>query len=102
MAEPSDARPRRRPVPRRRDAVVRRGLRHVGRAILEQPRWFGLALLASSLYGGVTVASAWVIGEVTDRVLLPAFDRGATPATALALAALAIVGVALLKIIGIL
>jgi ABC-type multidrug transport system fused ATPase/permease subunit len=81
---------------------VRRGLRHVGRAISEQPRWFTYAVLASSLYGGMTVASAWVVGEVTNRVLLPAFDEGATTAAALTLAALAIVGVALLKIVGIL
>ncbi|MCZ2857011.1 ABC transporter ATP-binding protein [Blastococcus sp. VKM Ac-2987] len=87
---------------RRRDAVVRRGLRHIGRAVREQPRMFSLALLASSLYGAMTVASAYVIGEITDRVLLPAFDEGATTATALTLAAVAILGVALLKIVGIL
>ena len=89
-------------MPRRRDAVVRRGLRHVGRSIVEQPGMFTLAVLASSLYGVMTVASAWVIGEVTDRVLLPSFEDGVTTATALSLAAAAIVGVALLKIIGIL
>jgi ABC-type multidrug transport system fused ATPase/permease subunit len=81
--------------------VVRRGLRHVGRAIVAEPRWFALALLSSSLFAAMTVASAWVIGEVTDRVLLPAFDQGATTAAALTLAALAIVGVAILKIVGI-
>jgi ABC-type multidrug transport system fused ATPase/permease subunit len=89
-------------VARRRDAVVRRGLRHVGRAIAEQPGMFTLALLASSLYGGMTVASAYVIGEITDRVLLPSFADGATTGTALTLAAVAIVAVALLKILGIL
>jgi ATP-binding cassette subfamily B protein len=89
-------------VPRRRDAVVRRGLRHVGRSIVEQPGMFTLAVLASSLYGAMTVASAWVIGEITDRVLLPSFDDGVTTASALSLAAAAIVGVALLKIVGIL
>ncbi|MGY2064047.1 ABC transporter ATP-binding protein [Blastococcus sp. SYSU DS0619] len=87
---------------RRRDAVVRRGLRHIGRAVREQPRMFTLALLASSLYGAMTVASAYVIGEITDRVLLPSFEDGVTTATALTLAAVAILGVALLKIIGIL
>jgi ATP-binding cassette, subfamily B, bacterial len=89
-------------VPRRRDAVVRRGMRHVGRAIAEQPGMFTLAFLASSLYGGMTVASAYVIGEVTERVVLPAFDQGATTAAALTLAAVAILAVAVLKILGIL
>ncbi len=89
-------------MPRRRDAVVRRGLRHIGRAVAEQPKIFVLALLGSSLYGGMTVASAYVIGEIADRVLLPAFADGATTAAALALAATAILVVALLKIVGIL
>ena len=54
-------------MPRRRDAVVRRGLRHVGRAVREQPGIFTLAVLGSSLYGAMTVASAYVIGGVKDR-----------------------------------
>ena len=89
-------------MPRRRDAVVRRGMRHVGRAIAEQPGMFTLAFLASSLYGGMTVASAYVLGAVTDRVVLPALDDGVTSAGALTLAAAAILGVAVLKIFGIL
>jgi ATP-binding cassette subfamily B protein len=88
-------------VPRRRDAVVRRGLRHVGRAVSEQPGMFTLAVLGSSLYAAMTVASAYVIGGITERVLLPAFDEGATTATALTLASLAILVVAVLKIVGI-
>src|SRR6476469_7569434 len=98
----SAARPPRRAVPRRRDAVVRRGLRHVRLAIVEQKGMFTLAFLASSLYGGMTVASAWVLGAITNRVLLPAFATGATTTVALALAAVAILGVAVLKIVGIL
>ncbi|WP_232807044.1 ABC transporter ATP-binding protein [Geodermatophilus chilensis] len=89
-------------MPRRRDAVVRRGMRHVGRAIVEQPGMFTLAFLASSLYGGMTVASAYVLGEVTDRVVLPALDDGVTSAGALTLTGAAILGVAVLKILGIL
>ena len=87
---------------RRRDAVLRRGLRHIRRAIVEQPGMFTWALLASSLYGGMTVASAWVLGAITTRVLLPSFATGTTTASALALAALAILGVAVFKILGIL
>ncbi|RBY77182.1 ABC transporter ATP-binding protein [Geodermatophilus sp. TF02-6] len=87
---------------RRRDAVVRRGLRHVGRAIAEQPGMFTLAFLASCLYGGMTVASAYVVGGITDRVVLPAFASGATTTAALTLAVAAFLGVAVLKIAGIL
>jgi ABC-type multidrug transport system fused ATPase/permease subunit len=89
-------------VRRRRDAVVRRGLRHVGRAVAGQPRVFTAAVLASGLYGATTVASAYVVGAVTDRVVLPAFAEHRTTAAALTGAALVIVGVALLKILGIL
>jgi ATP-binding cassette subfamily B protein len=53
-------------------------------------------------YGGMTVASAWVIGSITRRVLLPAFATGATTTKALVLAAAAILGVAVVKIVGIL
>src|SRR4051794_14087216 len=77
-------------------------MRHIGRAIAEQPGMFTLAFLASSLYGAMTVASAYVIGRITERVVLPAFADGATTAAALTLAAAAILGVALLKILGIL
>jgi ATP-binding cassette, subfamily B, bacterial len=79
-----------------RQRVVRRGLQHVGRAIREQRGIFALAVLGSSLYGGMTVASAFVIGGITDRVLLPAFADGATTAGALTLASLAIIVVAVL------
>src|SRR3954452_1480136 len=77
-------------------------MRHILRAIAGEPGMFTLAVLASSVYGGMTVASAWVIGKVTDRVILPAFADGATTAGALTLAVAAIMGVAVLKIIGIL
>jgi ABC-type multidrug transport system fused ATPase/permease subunit len=89
-------------VPRARDAVVRRGLRHVARAVREQPGIFTLAVLASSLYGVMTVLSAFVLGEVTDRVVLPAFDEGDTTAAALVLTVVVVLAVAVLKILGIL
>jgi ATP-binding cassette, subfamily B, bacterial len=89
-------------VASRRDPLLRRGFRHIGRAIREERGMFALAFVASSIYGGMTVASAYVIGEVTNRVLLPAFDDGDTTAAVLLLAVLAIVGVAVLKILGIL
>jgi len=89
------------PTGEARTDVVRRGLRHVGRAISEQPGIFTWAVLGSSLYAGMTVASAYVIGGVTDRVILPSFRDGATTAAGLTLAAVAIIGVAVLKIVGI-
>ena len=88
---------------RRRDAVVRRGLRHVGRAIVEQPGMFTLAVLASSLYGAHDRGQR--LGHRRDhrpraaaRVRRRRHHRGGPVARASA----AIIGVALLKIVGIL
>src|SRR3954471_17074664 len=77
-------------------------MRHILRAIAGEPGMFTLAVLASSVYGGMTVASAWVIGKITDRVILPSFAEGTTTAGALGLAVAAVIGVALFKIVGIL
>lgn len=85
-----------------RDPVLRRGIRLLGRAISEQRGIFSLALAASALFGGMTVANAFVLGEITGRVVFPALERGDVTTGALVGAALAILAVAGLKIIGIL
>lgn len=86
---------------REQKKVMRRGFAHVGLAVREQPGIFTLAFLGSSLYGAMTVASAFVIGGITDRLITPSFERGSVTAGALGLAALAIIVVAVLKIVGI-
>jgi ABC-type multidrug transport system fused ATPase/permease subunit len=86
---------------RSRDDTLRRGLAVLGRAIRREPAVFGLSVAASALYGAMTVASAWVLGVATDRVVLPAFRDGDTSAGALAAAGLAIFGVGVLKGLGI-
>src|SRR5439155_18171063 len=60
-----------------------------------------VAVAGSALFGGMTIASAFVMGEVTSRAVLPAFRDGRTTAGALAAAGGAILGVAVLKVIGI-
>jgi len=88
-------------VPRPRDPVLRRGFQLIGQGIRSQPRIFAVALLGSALFGVMSVGSAYVMGAVTGRVILPAFEQGRVTTGALVLSALAIVGVAVLKIIGI-
>jgi ABC-type multidrug transport system fused ATPase/permease subunit len=78
-----------------------RGLRVVGVGIREQWRVFLVAVGGSALYGAMTVASAFVMGRVTGDVIVPAFERGRTSAAALVGAAAAILGVAVLKVLGI-
>jgi ABC-type multidrug transport system fused ATPase/permease subunit len=62
---------------------------------------FTLAVIGSALYGAMTVASAFVMGWVTSQVIVPAFEDGDTTAGALAGAAALILGVAILKVVGI-
>jgi ATP-binding cassette subfamily B protein len=84
-----------------KDDTMRRGLALLGRAVRHEPRIFAIAVGGSAVYGIMTVGSAWVLGRVTDRVIEPAFRTGETTTGALAAAALAILGVALLKAAGI-
>ncbi|HUH08026.1 MAG TPA: ABC transporter ATP-binding protein [Egibacteraceae bacterium] len=70
-------------------------------AIRTQPRAFAGAVAGSALYALMTVAAAFVLGRVTDAVIIPAFDEGRAATAALAAAAGAIIGVALLKAVGI-
>ncbi|MFG2000146.1 ABC transporter ATP-binding protein [Spirillospora sp. NPDC048911] len=70
-------------------------------AIRAEPRVFTVSVLGSALYAAMTVATATVLGQVTERVVLPAFRTGDTTAGALAGAAAAIVGVALFKALGV-
>ncbi len=82
-------------------AVLRRGLWILWLAIREEPRIFSAAAIGSAVYGVTTVGAAWVLGIVTDKVVLPAFRDDRVAAGALAVAAAAIIGIALLKAAGI-
>ncbi|GLW97355.1 multidrug ABC transporter ATP-binding protein [Microtetraspora sp. NBRC 16547] len=82
-------------------AVMRQGLKVIGVAIRTEPRVFTAAVLSSALYGVMTVASSWAMGRATEQVVLPAFHEGRTSAGALTAAALLIIGVAVLKALGI-
>ncbi|MFI7418295.1 ABC transporter ATP-binding protein [Nonomuraea sp. NPDC049684] len=80
---------------------MRQGLRVLGVAIRTERAVFAMAALASAVYGGMTVASAWALGWATQNVVLPAFDQGRTSAGAMWTGALLIIGTALLKAIGV-
>nr|WP_281353387.1 ABC transporter ATP-binding protein [Phytoactinopolyspora mesophila] len=61
----------------------------------------GISIAGSALYGLTTVVAAAVIGQVTDRAIVPAFAEGRTTAGTMWIVALAIVGTAILKAAGI-
>jgi ABC-type multidrug transport system fused ATPase/permease subunit len=81
--------------------TLREGARVLARGIRAEPGVFTLSLLASAAFGVTTVASASVVGHITETVITPAFASGSTTARALAGAAGLLVGVALLKAVAI-
>jgi ABC-type multidrug transport system fused ATPase/permease subunit len=81
--------------------VLWRGLGLIGRAIREQPRIFAIALAGSGAFGLLTVASAFVVGRVVGKVVVPALDTHQVDVAALSIGAAAIVSLSLLKVLGI-
>ncbi|MFP4149360.1 MAG: ABC transporter ATP-binding protein [Nitriliruptoraceae bacterium] len=92
-----------RPTPRdpSDDGLLRRGARVTGIALRSAPRPFAVGIGGSLLYAVMMVLSSLVLGWVTDEVLLPTFEAGEADRGLLLLAVLLIVGVALLKAIGV-
>lgn len=61
--------------------TLRRSLALVGRGIADSPRTSTVAILGAAVYGVGTVASGWLLGRITDRVIAPALtDRELDPA----------------------
>jgi ABC-type multidrug transport system fused ATPase/permease subunit len=81
-------------------SVVRDGVKLIARFVRGHPVAFALAVFGAATYAGAIIASSWVIGWVTDNVIIPTLDEGAEP-DSLWLAAWAVVGVAIVKAGGI-
>ncbi|SCE90987.1 ABC-type multidrug transport system, ATPase and permease component [Micromonospora viridifaciens] len=81
--------------------VLGRGLRVLGQAIREQPRIFAVAVAGSVLFGLMVIASAFVVGGVVGEVAAPAIARGSVAGGTLALAAAALFGISVLRVVGI-
>ena len=82
-------------------ASLRRGLRLLGYFIRRHPVAFGVAALGAAFFAGAIVASAVVIGNATDGVIVPVLDEGQPIRGRLWPAVLAVVGVAVWKAAGI-
>jgi ATP-binding cassette subfamily B protein len=81
--------------------LLRRGLRTVVAMVRLHPRVFFTAVFGASVYACATVASSFVLGRVTDTVILPRFERGNVRTGAVVGAVAAIIGVGLVKAAGI-
>jgi ATP-binding cassette, subfamily B, bacterial len=82
-------------------ATLRRGFGVLGVAIREQPRLFTIAVLGSAVFAATTVAQAYVIGAVTQHVVVPAIRSRHATTAALAVTALVVMAVATVKVGGI-
>jgi ATP-binding cassette subfamily B protein len=81
--------------------VTRRGFAVLRVAIYEEPWVFAWSVLASMLYGAMTVADGWALGWSTDHVIRPALERGDTTFGAVASLISLFLGIAILRAIGV-
>jgi ATP-binding cassette subfamily B protein len=56
--------------------TIRRGLTVVARGVRQEPGMFAFAVIGAAVFGAGTAAGGWVLGRVTDSVLVPAFEAG--------------------------
>ncbi|MFF1816659.1 ABC transporter ATP-binding protein [Kribbella sp. NPDC058245] len=82
-------------------SATRRGFAVLRVAIWEEPWVFALSVVASMLYGAMTVADGWALGWATDHVIRPALERGDTTFGALAALVSLFLGIAILRAIGV-
>ncbi|GAB7190831.1 ABC transporter ATP-binding protein [Kineococcus sp. NUM-3379] len=79
------------------------GMRTLARGALEERRLFALAIVGSVVYGAGTAAGGWLVGRVTDRVVVPAVTGSAPVGTGdVWLAGAALMAVTVVTVAGIL
>jgi ATP-binding cassette, subfamily B, bacterial len=81
--------------------VLSGGFRLIGRFIRLHPWEFALAVIGAAVFVSAIVASAIVIGRITDLVIIPVLDEGQPIGTKAAIAVLAVMIVAIIKAAGI-
>ncbi len=81
--------------------ALREGLRLIGTFIRNQPVSYALAAVGAALFAAAIVAAAFVIGNVTDSLIVPVLDQGVSSEGLLWPAIAAVVGVATWKAAGI-
>lgn len=82
-------------------ALLGNGRHLIGRQLRRAPREFTFGGVGTTLFAGMTILSSFVLGWVTDFMLIPAVEQGEVATSALVISALAILGVATFRGIGI-
>jgi ATP-binding cassette subfamily B protein len=84
------------------DVAVLGKARHLlTRQLRRAPREFLFGGIGTTIYAGMTILSSFVVGWITDDLLIPAAETGAVTTAALVGSAAAIIGVAALRGLGI-
>jgi ATP-binding cassette subfamily B protein len=87
------------PAPAR--GVIRRGLGILWLAVKLEPRIFAMSAVGSALFAAMIIGQAYAFGYITSEIIAPSIDRGDVTTGTLATVPLIVVGVATLKVIGI-
>ena len=82
-------------------SVLSDGVRLIARFVRRHPWAFAIAVSGAALYAGAIISSSWVLGWVTDTLVIPVLDTGASYEGLLLPAGLAILAIAIAKSIGI-
>jgi len=82
-------------------ALLGKGRHLVGRQLRRAPREFTFGGIGTTLFAAMTILSSFVIGRITDRMLIPAVAAGEVGTAALAASAGAVLAVATLRGLGI-
>lgn len=81
--------------------VLGRSLRLIGRGLRSEPLTFTVAITASVVFGLGLVAQGWVLGQITDRVVVPALSGEAVATSTLWWSGLILLGIALVTAAGV-
>ena len=82
-------------------ALLGKGRQLISRQLRRAPKEFAVGGIGTVLYATMTIVSSYVVGWITDSILLPAVERQEIAAATLAGAAAAVVGVAAARGLGI-
>lgn len=81
--------------------AVKRSLLLLGRGIRSEKRTATIAIIASSAYGLGVVASGWGLGQITDRVVVPAIQTGTVEVTTVLGAGAILIAIGILTAAGV-
>jgi ABC-type multidrug transport system fused ATPase/permease subunit len=81
--------------------VMARGARVMWRAVRNEPRRFAVAVAGSSLFGGLVIMQAFVIGDIVGGTVAGAITTRHVTTSALLLAASVFIGLSLARVLGI-